>query len=33
MADLYVENCIDKSDFSSDGNKDNGCRKDDKYRM
>ena len=27
MADLYVENCIDKSDFSSDGNKDNGAEK------
>ena len=27
MADLNVENCIDKSDFSSDGNKDNGAEK------
>ena len=27
MADLYVEDCIDKSDFSNNGNKDNGAEK------
>lgn len=27
MADLYIEDCIDKSDFSNDGNKDNGVEK------